>query len=80
MPRESPPIEKSWESYWRGAVSAVPHEEQIGRVDKAGATYRIIILKTTMTLPYTSVFIHLDCGYWTREAEKKLREDIRAER
>jgi hypothetical protein len=58
-------------------ISAVPHEELIGRLDKAGETFRIMILKTKMTLPYTSVFIHLDCGYWSPEAEKKLREAMK---
>jgi hypothetical protein len=24
-------------------------------------------------LPYTSVFIQLDCGYWSAEAEQRLR-------
>jgi hypothetical protein len=61
-------------------VGALPHEELIGRLDKAGATFRIIILKTNMTLPYTSVFLQLDCGYWSPEAEKKLREAMRAEK
>jgi D-ribose pyranose/furanose isomerase RbsD len=59
-------------------VAAVPHEELIGRLDKAGDRFRIIVLKTNMTLPYTSVFIQLDCGYWSPEAEKKLRETMKA--
>ena len=59
-------------------VTAVPHEELIGRLDKAGETFRIMILKTKMTLPYTSVFIQLDCGYWSPEAEKKLRQAMKA--
>jgi hypothetical protein len=27
-----------------------------------------------MTLPYTSVFLQLDCGYWSADAERRLRE------
>jgi hypothetical protein len=26
-----------------------------------------------MTMPYTSVFLQLDCAYWGPEAEQKLR-------
>ncbi len=59
-------------------VSFIPHEEIIARLDQAGATFRILILKTRMTLPYTSVFFQLECGYWTAEAERKLREAIRS--
>lgn len=26
-----------------------------------------------MTLPYTSVFLQLECGYWNAASEKRLR-------
>ncbi len=51
----------------------VPHEDVIRALDEAGRTFRILLLKTTLTLPYTSVFLQLDCGYWTGEAEADLR-------
>jgi hypothetical protein len=34
------------------------------------------VLKTRMTIPYTSVFLRLDCGYWSDEQEKRLREKM----
>ena len=49
-------------------------------LDEAGQTFRVLIIKTDMTLPYTSVFLQLDCGYWTAEAEKRLRETMAAPR
>jgi hypothetical protein len=49
------------------------HEEIIARLDQAGKLFRILILKSTLTIPYTSVFLELDCGYWGEEAEKRLR-------
>jgi hypothetical protein len=52
---------------------ALPHEDVIRALDEAGRTFRILLLKTTLTLPYTSVFLQLDCGYWTGEAEADLR-------
>jgi len=55
-------------------AQSLPHEEIISRLDEAGKTFRILVLKTTMTIPYTSVFVRLDCGYWTDDAEKRLRE------
>jgi hypothetical protein len=58
------------------AVTALPHEDVIAKLDEAGKTFRVLILKTNLTLPYTSVFIQLDCGYWSPEAEKRLREAI----
>ncbi len=57
-------------------VQSLPHEEIISKLDEAGKTFHILVLKTRMTIPYTSVFIRLDCGYWTDEQEKRLREKI----
>ena len=52
---------------------ALPHEEIIHKLDEAGQTFRVLIIKTTMKMPYTSVFLQLDCAYWGPEAERKLR-------
>ena len=54
---------------------ALPHEQIIGRLDEAGRLFRVLILKSTLAIPYTSVFLELDCGYWSEEAEKRLREN-----
>ncbi len=51
----------------------LPHEEVIHKLDEAGQTFRVLIIKTNMTMPYTSVFLQLDCAYWGPDAEKKLR-------
>jgi len=55
-------------------VQGVLHESLISRLDEAGKTFKVVILKTNMTLPYTSVFFRLDCKYWGPDGEKKLRE------
>ena len=52
---------------------AVPHEEIISRLDQAGKLYRVLIIKTTEAIPYTSVFLQLDCAYWSPAAEARLR-------
>ena len=57
---------------------SLPHEEIISKLDDAGKTFHILILKTSLTIPYTSVFIRLDCGYWSADAEKRLREAMAA--
>jgi len=59
-------------------VNTLPHEEIIAKLDKAGEVFRILILKTDLTIPYTSVFLQLDCGYWSSEAEQRLRDAIKA--
>jgi hypothetical protein len=57
----------------RGA-QPVLHEELIARLDRAGKTFKIVMVKTTLAVPYTSVFLELDCGYWPSENEAKMRE------
>jgi hypothetical protein len=59
-------------------VTSLPHERIIEQLDEAGQTFHVLLLKTDLTLPYTSVFIRLDCGYWSDEAEKELRAAIKA--
>ena len=55
-------------------LHSLPHEEIIAKLDDAGKTFHILVLKSRMTIPYTSVFIRLDCGYWTEEQEQRLRQ------
>ena len=57
-------------------VVRLAHEQLIAKLDQAGQTFRILILKTDLTLPYASVFLQLDCGYWGPDQEKQLREAI----
>jgi len=56
------------------------HEEIIGDLDEGARQFQILILKTDMTIPYTSVFIELECGYWTAEKETALRDAMNAAR
>ncbi len=58
-------------------VKPVLHEELIARLDEVAETFRILMIKTTLALPYTSVFMELDCGYWKPEAEAKMREQMK---
>ncbi|MHC4187496.1 MAG: RbsD/FucU domain-containing protein [Planctomycetota bacterium] len=58
-------------------VVSIEHEELIANLDEAAKVFKILIIKTDMILPYTSVFFELDCGYWNTDAEKRLRETMR---
>ena len=59
-------------------ITALPHEQIIAKVDEVGKTFHIVVLKTTMTVPYTSVFLQLNCKYWSDDAEARLRTAMRA--
>jgi D-ribose pyranose/furanose isomerase RbsD len=55
-------------------ITSLPHEQIIAKVDEVGKTFHIVVLKTTMTVPYTSVFLQLNCKYWSDEAEGQMRK------
>jgi len=55
------------------SVRVLSHEQIIAKLDEAGKSFKIVIVKTPLTLPYTSVFFQLDCAYWNSGAEKELR-------
>lgn len=61
----------------KSKLEVLSHEKIISMLDEAGKTFKIILLKTRLTMPYTSVFFRLECGYWTEEAEKQLRENMK---
>lgn len=56
------------------SVSRQLHEQIIHKLDQSAQLFQVLILKTNMTIPYTSVFFELDCGYWHAGAEERLRE------
>ena len=59
-------------------VTTLPHDQIISQIAQAGEQFHILVLKTNMTVPYTSVFIRLDCKYWSADAEARLRAKIAA--
>ena len=57
-------------------VQVKPHEQIIAKLDADSEMYNVLLLKTDLVIPYTSVFLQLDCGYWNAEKEARLREMI----
>ena len=61
-------------------VQVLPHEQIIAKLDEAGKTFKVLLIKTPLTKPYTSVFFQLECGYWNAAAEQQLREAMKMPR
>jgi hypothetical protein len=57
-------------------IESLPHERVINQIDETSKEFHVLVLKTTMTVPYSSVFIRLDCKYWSADAEKRMRARI----
>ena len=54
-------------------ISTLPHEEIIHKLEEASQSFHVLIIKTNMILPYTSVFLELRAAYWGDEPEQRLR-------
>jgi D-ribose pyranose/furanose isomerase RbsD len=59
-------------------VSSLPHTEVMSKIEEDGKTFRILFIKTSATIPYTSVYIRLDCGYMSDEVERKIGASMAA--
>lgn len=59
-------------------VDSILHQTLIDRLNDTGKSFHVLVLKTNMTIPYTSVFLQLDCKYWSAASEAKLREVMKA--
>jgi hypothetical protein len=60
-------------------VNELLHEQIIAKLDQVSQTFRVLIIKTNMTIPYTSVFLELNAGYWGADAETRLRARMAAQ-
>ena len=54
-------------------VQTILHDSVFTKLDDASKLFTIIVLKTNETIPYTSVFLELDCAYWSADKERQLR-------
>jgi 3'-phosphoadenosine 5'-phosphosulfate sulfotransferase (PAPS reductase)/FAD synthetase len=58
-------------------ADAVLHQQLIDRLAETGKNFHVLVLKTHMAIPYTSVFLQLDCQYWSADAEARMREAMK---
>jgi D-ribose pyranose/furanose isomerase RbsD len=57
-------------------TTSIPHSEVLSKIEDAGKTYRILFIKTNATIPYTSVYMRLDCGYMSDEVDRKIKDAV----
>lgn len=49
-------------------------------LEDANRSFDVLVIRTATALPYTSVFMELQPGYWDAESETRLRDRISRER
>jgi hypothetical protein len=62
----------------RPTPKLLPHEKILSLISQAGKDYKILVLKTNMTMPYTSVFFQLGCKYCTEEVEQEIYKRMKS--
>jgi hypothetical protein len=58
------------------AVTSRLHDKLIADMAESSQSFHVLVLKTNLTVPYTSVFIRLNCKYWPTEAETRMRAQM----
>lgn len=49
-------------------------------VEDARKSFDVLVIRTNTALPYASIFVELEPGYWDGESEQMLRESLQRER
>lgn len=71
------PFKKSLQEVLQGAdTQTILHDSVFTKIDEASKLFKVLVLKTEGTIAYSSVFLNLDCKYWTGEKESTLRESM----
>ncbi len=88
LPRELRSVENDYApgiDYFRKRLESALHgyeptelEQQslLTLLEDANRSFDVLVIRTTTPLPYSSVFIELQPGYWDADAENRLREKI----
>src|SRR5437016_4159818 len=63
-------------AFGKSNLLSIPHAEVLSKIDDTGKTFRVLFIKTNTTIPYSSVFMRLDCGYMTDEIDSEIRDAI----
>ncbi|MDD4871399.1 MAG: hypothetical protein PHR77_12640 [Kiritimatiellae bacterium] len=59
-------------------IKVATEQEILKKIAAETTDYNVLVLKSGTPLPYTSVYLHLDCRYWDEDREKRLRDALRS--
>lgn len=54
------------------------HEQIIAKLDQVSQVFRVLIIKSDLTIPYTTIFFELGCAYWPADSEQRMRQAMAA--
>ena len=57
-------------------VQTILHDSVFKKLDMQAKLFKVLVIKTNEKIPYSSVFLQLDCAYWDVKNEKEMRSRI----
>lgn len=73
-------LRKAIKSSTRGhELTELDQQSLLTLVEDANRSFDVLVIRTPTALPYSSIFIELQPGYWDAVSENRLRERIRQE-
>lgn len=61
-------------------TTELENQSLVTLIEDATKTFDVLVIRTTTALPYTSVFMELQPGYWNADSESALREKLDRQR
>ncbi|MBK1883136.1 hypothetical protein JIN85_11960 [Luteolibacter pohnpeiensis] len=61
-------------------VTELEQQSLMTLLEDASRSYNVLVIRTPTALPYTTVFLELQPGYWDADSEQRLRDQIQRER
>jgi D-ribose pyranose/furanose isomerase RbsD len=61
-------------------TTELEHDSLVTLIEDATKSFDVLVIRTTTALPYTSVFMELQPGYWNADSESALREKMDRQR
>ena len=58
-------------------VQTLLHDSVFLKLAAGSTLFKILVIKTNGIIPYSSVFLQLDCGYWNSDQEAALRNRLK---
>ena len=69
-------VQESKAIFGNQTVQTMLHDSVFRKLDTESKLFKVLVIKTNETIPYTSVFLQLDCAYWNGDKEKQLRDAL----
>jgi D-ribose pyranose/furanose isomerase RbsD len=61
-------------------TNEIEQESLLTLIEDATKSFEVLVIRTTTALPYSSVFMELQPGYWNSDSESRLRDQIERQR